>query len=774
MWGDIMSLTPEKSSGDDTKLQNLQAEVGYRVKLQEIGNRIHAASDLDEILVHLKDEIIKFFEADRITIYAVDPQKRELFSRYKSGNEIEEIRIPVSPGSIAGFSAFKQQLVSVKNVYDDNELSLIDPSLQFDRSWDQKSSYATRQVLACPITHLKYLLGVVQLINRKSGGFFTAKDEQAVQEIARILGIAFFNQRRISGNWHSKFDYLIDNGMLTREELKKAFLVADQKKLPIESVLQSQYKITKQTIGRSLSEFYKVPFVAYNPDAPVPEELLSRVKSSFMRHNVWVPLRNEAGRVVVAVSNPADTQKIHEIKTIFKKDGVIHCCVAMREDIFRYIDLFARAEKQGAGIADILSRFQPEKTESAETDVVVGEEDSAVVQLVNKIILDAVEQKASDIHIEPYPDKENTQVRMRVDGSCRIYQSFPHHFRKAVVSRIKIMSDLDISEQRKPQDGKIKFKKFGGKDIEIRVATIPTQGGMEDVVMRLLGSEEPVSLDKMGFSKQNLEKFIRVITTPYGLVVVCGPTGSGKTTTLHSALGYINKPETKIWTVEDPVEISQKGLRQVQVKPKIGLDFAAALRAFLRADPDVIMVGEMRDKETAKICIEASLTGHLVFSTLHTNSAPESITRLLNLGMDPFNFSDALLCILAQRLVKKLCSQCKKPYHPDRSEYEDLVREYGTEDFHRNVNIPYTASLELFQSAGCDACNKSGYRGRMGIHELLIGTDPIKEIIQQKVGIETLREQAIKDGMRTLKQDGIEKIFGGNCNLVQVRNVCIR
>jgi type II secretory ATPase GspE/PulE/Tfp pilus assembly ATPase PilB-like protein len=261
---------------------------------------------------------------------------------------------------------------------------------------------------------------------------------------------------------------------------------------------------------------------------------------------------------------------------------------------------------------------------------------------------------------------------------------------------------------------------------------------------------------------------------PYGLVVVCGPTGSGKTTTLHSALGYINKSETKIWTVEDPVEITQKGLRQVQVKPKIGLDFAAAMRSFLRADPDVIMVGEMRDKETAKICIEASLTGHLVLSTLHTNSAPESIARLLNLGMDPFNFSDAVLCILAQRLVKRLCSECKKPYHPSCTEYEDLVREYGSEAFYRNVNIAYTDALEFFRPVGCEACNKSGYRGRMGIHELLMGTDEIKEMIQHKAMIETLREQAIKDGMRTLKQDGIEKIFAGNCNLVQVRKVCIK
>ena len=769
-----MSLTSEKIGGNDTRLQSLQSEVEYRRKLQEIGNRIHAASNLDEILVHLKDEIIKLFEAERITIYAIDLQKGELFSRYKSGHEIAEIRIPVSPNSIAGFAAFKRKLVCIKNVYDNKELAGIDPCLRFDRTWDQKTGYATRQVLACPIIHLKYLLGVIQLINRNVGGFFTSMDEQSIQEIGRILGIAFFNQKRMVSSRHSKFDYLVENNVLTGNELRKAILDARQLNKPIESVLLDQFKIPKQTIGQSLSQFFKVPFVEYDPATPVPDELLSRVKVPFMHRNVWVPLRKDAGHIVIAMDNPADLQKTNEIKSIFKEDGHIKYRVALQDDIFRYIDMFTNAEKKAPGIADILSRLQAENSEVVEMEPVIGEEDGAAVQLVNKIILDAIEKKASDIHIEPYPGKENAQVRIRIDGSCQMYQAIPYNYRNAVISRIKIMSDLDISEHRKPQDGKIKFKKGSGKEIEIRVATIPTQGGMEDVVLRLLGADEPVCLNLMGFSKQNLENFIRVITMPYGLVVVCGPTGSGKTTTLHAALGYINKSVTKIWTVEDPVEISQKGLRQVQVKPKIGLDFAAAMRAFLRSDPDVIMVGEMRDKETAKICIEASLTGHLVFSTLHTNSAPDSIARLLNLGMDPFNFSDAVLCILAQRLVKKLCSDCKKPYHPSRSEYEELVREYGQDEFYQNVNIPYTDSLELYRPVGCEACNKSGYRGRMGIHELLMGTDAIKEKIQQKALIETLREQAIKDGMRTLKKDGIEKIFGGSCNLVQVRKVCMK
>jgi type II secretory ATPase GspE/PulE/Tfp pilus assembly ATPase PilB-like protein len=232
--------------------------------------------------------------------------------------------------------------------------------------------------------------------------------------------------------------------------------------------------------------------------------------------------------------------------------------------------------------------------------------------------------------------------------------------------------------------------------------------------------------------------------------------------------------ETKIWTAEDPVEITQRGLRQVQVAPRIGFDFSMAMRAFLRADPDVIMVGEMRDKETTQIGIEASLTGHLVFSTLHTNSAPESVTRLLDMGMDPFNFADAVLCILAQRLVLTLCKECKKPYHPSREEYDELVREYGREAFEKNVHIPYSNDLTLYKPEGCDACNHTGYKGRMGIHELLMGTDAVKKLIQTKARMEEIRDQAIADGMTTLKQDGIEKVFAGHCNLLQVRKVCIK
>jgi type II secretory ATPase GspE/PulE/Tfp pilus assembly ATPase PilB-like protein len=364
-------------------------------------------------------------------------------------------------------------------------------------------------------------------------------------------------------------------------------------------------------------------------------------------------------------------------------------------------------------------------------------------------------------------------IRIRVDGSCTEYQRVPGAYRRAIVARLKIMALLDIAERRKPQDGKIKFRLPDNRDIELRVATVPTAGGNEDVVMRILASNEPIPIDKLGMTDRNLRELKVIAEKPYGLILVVGPTGSGKTTTLHSVLGYINKPERKIWTAEDPVEITQWGLRQVQVNPKIGFTFASAMRSFLRADPDVIMVGEMRDQETAETAIEASLTGHLVCSTLHTNSAVETIVRLLDMGLDPFNFADALLGVAAQRLVKRICDSCKERYHPDRGEYEALSQAYGKEEF-EPLGHRYDDRFVLFRGRGCPQCNHSGYRGRAGIHELLVASDEIKRLIQTKARTAEIFAQARSEGMSTLVQDGILKSLSGLTDYRQVKAVAIK
>ena len=769
-----MSATNATIDFAESRIEFLKSEVTYRDRLQKICNKINAAGNLDEILIDLKDDITSLFAAERITVYVVDGTKRELISRFKSGGEIAEIRLPISTSSIAGWCAVKNKLLNIKNVYDQRELAAIDSDLKFDKTWDEKTGFASRQILAYPIIFKKYLLGVIQLINRNTGDSFIQIDEHALKKVADILGIALFNQKKFAhGTKYKKYDHLVENHLLSQHELNQAIADARDKKEPIENILMAKYEIPKKEILAALANFFNLETAEFKPTAPIPVDLMTRVKVPFLRNNLWVPLGEQEGKIIIAIDNPHDLQRIGEIKALFPGKSITYR-VALKQDILDLIKLFSDNEQHLSEIDDILSQLQEEVEEVEEDDVSTGEEDSAVVKLVNKIILDAHARGASDIHIEPFPGKDNTRIRIRIDGSCAVYQNIPFHFKNAIVSRIKIMSDLDIAERRKPQDGKIKFKKFGGKDIELRVATLPTQGGLEDAVLRILDASEPLDLTKMGFSKSNFDNFISAVTQPYGIVFLCGPTGSGKTTTLHSALKYINKPETKIWTAEDPVEITQKGLRQVQVKPKIGFDFAAAMRSFLRADPDVIMVGEMRDKETTSIGIEASLTGHLVLSTLHTNNAPESITRLLDMGMDPFNFADAILCILAQRLARTLCKDCKQTYHPSKEDYNELLREYGQEDFKKHLNIPYTDDLVLSKPAGCDNCSHSGYRGRMALHELLMGTDEIKRLIQNKAKVDEIRRQAMEDGMTTLKQDGIEKIFAGNLDLMQVRKVCIK
>jgi type II secretory ATPase GspE/PulE/Tfp pilus assembly ATPase PilB-like protein len=498
--------------------------------------------------------------------------------------------------------------------------------------------------------------------------------------------------------------------------------------------------------------------------------------------------------MVIVTPEPDRVMGSHVVSNIYPRHKLVYR-VCTRRDFAATLDQFYGASANLGSIDDLLSNLDDEiaSDSSASSDELSAASDNELVKLVNKIIVDAYNQRASDIHIEPYPGKNKTIIRFRKDGTLFPYIEVPASYRSALLARLKIMCDLDISEKRKPQDGKIMFKKYGPLDIELRVATIPTAGGLEDVVMRILAAGEPIPIDKLGVSPHNLERLKKVVSKPYGLFLVCGPTGSGKTTTLHSVLGYINTPETKIWTAEDPVEITQKGLRQVQVNPKAGITFAVAMRAFLRADPDVVMVGEMRDKETVSTGIEASLTGHLVLSTLHTNSAPESIVRLLDMGMDPFNFADALLGILAQRLGKSLCSACKKPYTPSAQEIESLLTEYSEElkntpewqkdpvaarkNLHQSWIKTYgnaKGELQLHQPAGCEKCNQTGYKGRFGLHELLIGSDAVKKNIQEHARVAELTVTALSEGMRTLRQDGIEKVLQGITDMKQVRSVCIK
>ena len=565
-------------------------------------------------------------------------------------------------------------------------------------------------------------------------------------------------------------DILIASNLITREQLEDAIaLQSKEKNKKIGALLIERNHINADQLLSALAIKFQLEFVNLDEIEPTPAALASMPMHLVTQMQI-LPLADKGDHLLVATSKPAENAELGDTLR-FITNRRIKFVVASSSQIAAAIDKYYTRDEEK--VEDIIGEMTDEVIGLEETreSTDVDETDSKIIKLINKILIDAYNKEASDIHLEPGSGRDPLIVRYRVDGLCHISHEIPPSYKRAMLSRIKIMSNLDITERRKPQSGKIIIR-YRDKKVEYRVETTPTVGGNEDAVLRVLAKSKPIPIENIGFSPRDQKIFKEMVSRPAGIILCVGPTGSGKTTTLHSALSFINTPERKIWTAEDPVEITQKGLRQVQVNPKIGFTFQEALRSFLRSDPDVIMIGEMRDKETAKTAIEASLTGHVVFSTLHTNNTPETLVRIVEMGMDPISFSEALNAVIAQRLVRMLCNKCKKNFKPNKEEYEQLKASYGPEWFEKHEMAKIYEKATLKQKVGCKNCDQVGYRGRTAIYEMLQNTDKIKQGIKEKASTEELRLMAQENGLRTLRMDGVDKVLQGVTELHEILRVC--
>ncbi|MGB0732398.1 MAG: GspE/PulE family protein [Pontibacterium sp.] len=727
----------------------------FYASLSEVLSLVNQSSRFEDGFPLVEHALLRLFGAQRVTVYQRSLASTDIFSRFKSGDNMQEIRVPVSTTSISGYVAFSRKALRIADVSDEESLQKIHPNLRHNSQIGKATGFVSKQMLVVPIVFGEVLLGVIQFINCVDKPEFDEADLEKAQVFAQRLGHKF---RSDFGCTEAPFDYLIQNDLIEAFQLQQLEKAAGSS-IPLTRLLRNETQLSTEQIGRSLECYYQVPFVAYEPERYSIHPVCDDIKLSYLRSNNLVLLSDgDSQSVILLTDNPNDTARIISMEHLLGTFKV-RIAVGLQDDIHQYLGMaslgFDSKSDDGSDVELVNAQ-----SETLADDL--EEDDYDAVQVVNRLLADARRWQASDIHIEPGEGHQPTRVRMRIDGSCQESIQLPSRQTRAVISRIKVMANMDIADRRLPQDGKFSVR-IQGQLLELRVATIPTVSG-ESMVMRLLQSGEPIPFHRLGLSTSNARRLDSMMKIPHGLLLVVGPTGSGKTTTLHALLSRLNTPDRKIWTAEDPVEITQSGLMQVQVSPKIGLTFASALRSFLRADPDVILIGEMRDRETAKAAVDASLTGHLVLSTLHTNSAAETISRLLALGLDPDNFSDALIGVVAQRLVRTLCKECKTAYQPDGEEVELLNRRGGG-------LFSFTSDSTLYRPSGCSACNNTGYKGRVAIHEVLASDETLRTMINEQADTASLVQHLKSQGMHTLMQDGIAKIQEGEIDYVQLQRV---
>ena len=556
---------------------------------------------------------------------------------------------------------------------------------------------------------------------------------------------------------------LIKSGVLSKDQAVDADNLARQQNTTLAAALIKLGYATEEEVMRALAKTHRLPYVDLD-SLTISDRIIELMPESVARENAVLPLMLEDGSLTVAMSNPADVDAMDKLRFILNRD--IRVALTSRSKILEYINkMYGQVEGESADsilqeFTDTAIDFTETEGESASTAETTDESSAPIVRLVNLMITEAVQLRASDIHVEPFEDR--VRIRYRIDGVLHERDTLPKRQQGAVISRIKILAKIDIAERRRPQDGRIKVT-VGEKELDLRVSIIPTNHGQSSV-MRLLDKDNiRVSVKQLGFSENTYRTFQQLIRRPNGIILVTGPTGSGKTTTLYAALNQMNRPDRKIITAEDPVEYYLPGINQVEVRHNIGLDFARIIRSMLRQAPNIILVGEMRDAETVSMGIQASLTGHLVFSTLHTNDAPSAITRMIDMGVPSYLVASSVVAIVAQRLVRTICSRCKARHNPP----ESTIRELG-------ITPEELAGANFMKGKGCNTCQKTGFKGRIGIYELLVINNKIREMIFKNQSSTEIRKYAMQNGMDTLFRDGIRKVLNGVTTFEEVYRIAKR
>jgi type IV pilus assembly protein PilB len=548
-------------------------------------------------------------------------------------------------------------------------------------------------------------------------------------------------------------DILLEGGLVDRDQLSTA--VQEQQRLgrSLGRVLVDLGMVTESQLVAALAKQIGLQFVDLN-EYPVDGSAVASIGPNVARRHIALPIGYDEGRLVVAMADPANVFAVDDIRSLTGRD--VKAVVATKADLLSAIDRFHRSDEALDELTQTLDANEEDETLARVKEIV---DDAPIVKFVNLLIAQAISDRASDIHIEP--GERELRVRFRIDGVLHDIMKSPKSIQAGVISRLKIMAEMDIAERRVPQDGRLSVQ-LGGKKIDLRVASLPVVWG-EKVVMRILdNSTAMLNLADLGFQEANYLRWKESFTKPYGMLLVTGPTGSGKSTTLYATLNIVSRPEVNVITVEDPVEYRIPGINQVQANPKAGLTFAKALRSILRSDPDIVLLGEIRDHETAQIAIEAALTGHLVLSTLHTNDAPSAINRLIEMGIEPFLVGSALDCVLAQRLARRLCPKCKEPYQPTR---EMMASSRWTWE---HDELP-----TIFRAVGCSACSKTGYKGRLALHEVMPVDEEIERLAVSRASADAIGSAAVTRGMTTLRNDGLDKVLQGLTSVEEILRVVV-